>query len=286
VIKLRQPQGIKRRKLNHDDPCSAYVIYRAESGETIGESRRGSGGWEFRAAGSDEWILSVGESPHTRAIYWLDGDERFAALDGVLTGPTVAELLGHAAIDEDAVPIGPVLPPAPDRIPASVQEAVETASWTAVQNAGGQGYSVDQVAKLAVEAQAMLAAKDYYLSQGWEVDDSVHKNSPFDLECMRNGEVKHVEVKGTTTEGNDVFLTPNEVKHARQCHADKQCQSVALFVVSQVKVQPGAAGELQASGGLPRRLDPWILIDDQLEPTGYRHTLSMITASSSPPPLQ
>ena len=33
----------------------------------------------------------------------------------------------------------------------------------------------------------------------------------YDLICRRGDEVKHVEVKGTTTDGAEVILTPNEV---------------------------------------------------------------------------
>jgi len=93
VIKLRQPQGIKRRKLNDDEPCSAYEIYRANSGAVLGESRRVDLGWEFCMDGASEWVLSAGEAAHTRTRYWLDGDERFTIHEGMLIGPSVADLL-------------------------------------------------------------------------------------------------------------------------------------------------------------------------------------------------
>lgn len=55
VIKLRQPQGMKRRKLNDDEPCSAYEIYRVDSSAILGESRRVDLGWEFRMDGAAAW---------------------------------------------------------------------------------------------------------------------------------------------------------------------------------------------------------------------------------------
>ena len=97
MIKLRQPQGIKRRKLNDDEPCSAYEIYRAEGGAVLGESRRVDLGWEFRVDGGHEWVLSADEAPHTRAMYWLNGDERFTIHEGTLIGPSVADLLDLAS---------------------------------------------------------------------------------------------------------------------------------------------------------------------------------------------
>jgi Domain of unknown function (DUF3883) len=46
-----------------------------------------------------------------------------------------------------------------------------------------------------------------------DVED-VHGRESYDLICRRGDEVKHVEVKGTTTDGIEVILTPNEVRHA------------------------------------------------------------------------
>jgi hypothetical protein len=76
----------------------------------------------------------------------------------------------------------------------------------------------------------------------------------------------HVEVKGTTGEGNEVLLTPNEVEHAHV-----QYPHVALVVVSHISLTDEP--EPVASGGRLQAVDPWKLDADQLEPIGYSYTV-------------
>jgi hypothetical protein len=54
----------------------------------------------------------------------------------------------------------------------------------------------------------------YYEAEGWRVAD-VGAVESFDLRCERDGQEVHVEVKGTTGNGERIILTPNEVAHAR-----------------------------------------------------------------------
>lgn len=62
-----------------------------------------------------------------------------------------------------------------------------------------------------------------------------------------------MEVKGTTTDGAEVILTPKEVEHAREL------PDVALFIVSNVVVERSDDGTVTATGasrtscGGPRR---------------------------------
>jgi hypothetical protein len=118
-------------------------------------------------------------------------------------------------------------------------------------------------AKVAVEALAMNRATEFY-SMDWNVED-VHGTKSYDLICRRQGEVKHVEVKGTTTDGMEVILTPNEVKHARE----NPC--TALFVVSNITIQRAEDGTVTATGGKCHRYDPWQLDDGILKPLGFRY---------------
>src|SRR5690242_14584975 len=105
-----------------------------------------------------------------------------------------------------------------------VSEAVKDAAGKVARRGRGQGFQLDQEAKVAVEVLAMNTATEFY-SSGWEVED-VHGTESYDLICRQGSEVKHVEVKGTTTDGAEVILTPNEVRHAREY------PSTALFVLS------------------------------------------------------
>ena len=79
-------------------------------------------------------------------------------------------------------------------------------------------------------------------SKAWDVED-VHGTKSYDLICRRCDEIKHVEVKGTTTDGAEVILTLNEVKHARE----NPC--TALFVVSDITVERADDGIVIATGG-------------------------------------
>ena len=122
----------------------------------------------------------------------------------------------------EAQPSRFVLPSATEQ----AKEAVEDAAGKVARRGRGQGFQLDQEAKVAVEATAMNMATEFY-SKAWDVED-VHGTESYDLICRRGDEVKHVEVKGTTTDGSEVILTPNEVRHAQEN------PSTALFVVSNI----------------------------------------------------
>jgi len=126
----------------------------------------------------------------------------------------------------------------------------------------------DQEAKVAVEALAMNVATEFY-SKDWDVED-VHGTESYDLICRRGDEVKHVEVKGTTTDGGEVILTPNEVRHAQE----NPC--TALFVVSNITVERAEDGTVTAYRGKYHCYDPWRLDDGTLTPLGFRYQVLAI----------
>ena len=115
--------------------------------------------------------------------------------------------------------------------------------------------------KVAVETRAMDLAIDYWSQMG-TVDD-VHGNESYDLRCDVDGVEVHIEVKGTTTEGERVLLTPNEVRHARD-HAH-----TCLFIVSGIAVERSGDSIVEASGGAIRILNPWSPDQAHLDPIGY-----------------
>jgi hypothetical protein len=131
--------------------------------------------------------------------------------------------------------------------------------------------------------RAMEAARSHYAGLVWSEDPAdaeAYKHESFDLVLHRDGEVKHVEVKGTTqTTGLpdssiQVFLTPNEVAHARgECKAVVTCHSVALFILTDVRITPDTDGAPAAVGGTPRIYDPWNLADGALKPTAYSYNV-------------
>lgn len=143
------------------------------------------------------------------------------------------------------------------------EHAVTDAAGKVARLGRGQGFQLDQEAKVAVEAHAMNMAAEFY-STAWDVQD-VHGRESYDLICRRGEEVKHVEVKGTTTGGEEVILTHNEVRHAQE-HPH-----TALFVVSNIVVERAEDGTVTATGGKHHCYDPWRLNDGTLIPVGFRY---------------
>jgi hypothetical protein len=150
------------------------------------------------------------------------------------------------------------------RSPAEqAMQAVIDAAGKIARRGGGLGFQVDQNVKVAVEVCAMNAATEFY-REDWDVED-VHGTESYDLVCRRHGEVKHVEVKGTTTDGVEVILTPNEVRHAREYPC------TALFILSNITIERADDGTVTAAGGDQHLFDPWPIDDGTLTPLGFRY---------------
>ncbi|WP_295585763.1 DUF3883 domain-containing protein [uncultured Lamprocystis sp.] len=76
----------------------------------------------------------------------------------------------------------------------------------------GAGYDDDPAARKVIETHAVQRAREYYERQGYLVTEL---GKPFDLLCQRSAEILHVEVKGSRSSMQEVILTANEVKDAR-----------------------------------------------------------------------
>jgi hypothetical protein len=144
--------------------------------------------------------------------------------------------------------------------------AAEAESAAAVERAlaqaKGQGFACTPKERRALEDHAMAAAKRYFSGKGFEVED-VSRGRSYDLLCTGKLKELHVEVKGTTTAGESIVLTRNEVKHAG--NGDNSC---ALFVLHSIRLR----GQ-KASGGTPLILNPWQLQHAQLTPVSYTYRL-------------
>ena len=108
----------------------------------------------------------------------------------------------------------------------------------------------------------MVEATAYFTAQGYTVHD-VSQSQPYDLRCERKTELLHVEVKGTQTAGDEILLTPGEVRLARD-----KFPNTALFVLHSVKVVEGNGGPT-VSGGQARVVQPWNPDDSMLTPLGF-----------------
>jgi Domain of unknown function (DUF3883) len=114
-----------------------------------------------------------------------------------------------------------------------------------------------------VDDAAMAPAEAYFRSLGFDVED-VHAPRSYDLHCMRGDQTLRVEVKGTTTAGDGVLLTPREVAFAR-AHRDQ----MGLYILHSVRLN-GTPEAPVAHGGIEDTRDiPWDVASGELAPTGY-----------------
>ena len=156
----------------------------------------------------------------------------------------------------------------PGEARASASEVESLAEAMEANSSGrGQGYLVSQAVRKAVEIHAVNRATQYYVAQGWTVEDAGTIES-YDLNCTRPSEELHVEVKGTSTTGESVILTPNEVTHARELYP-----AVELFIVSNIMVDDRNPDHPVASGGSARVLRNWQIREEHLTAIGYSYSV-------------
>lgn len=151
--------------------------------------------------------------------------------------------------------------PAPE-----IEDAELAVAEVAGKNQSGQGFRIGVAERQAIEQYAMRAAKIHYEEQGWSVTD-VSVTCSYDLVCKRDNEEElHVEVKGTTSDGQQILLTANEVEHAKYRYPN-----VALFVLSDIKIEQTSTGEIRPSGGERHLLESWNVDDGMLTPLAFSY---------------
>ena len=131
----------------------------------------------------------------------------------------------------------------------------------------GQGFAKDQVLKSAIENYAMETAEKYYKQLGFEVINT-SSNEPYDFICAKEKDVIKVEVKGTTGEGKQVYVTANEVKEARLSGIQTD-----LFIVHNIDVDR-ANNIVKAYGGVINKIENWNPKDENLVAIEYRYYLN------------
>jgi hypothetical protein len=138
----------------------------------------------------------------------------------------------------------------------------------------GQGRSVDPIRRRRVEERAVELARARYEHDGWTVDDVSRRNdetygTPYDLRCSKDGETRHVEVKGTTGSGEYVRISANERRHAEAGSVDAQS---FLFVLEQIGLKT-AGGAVRAVGGTVRYDGPFLTRPERFTATQYRYVV-------------
>ncbi|EFC84211.1 protein NO VEIN domain-containing protein [Parafrankia sp. EUN1f] len=128
----------------------------------------------------------------------------------------------------------------------------------------GAARSQDSRLTAAVEAHAVETARQLLIDEGWTKIEIVGK--PYDLSCERDGTILHVEVKGSTGAATTVFLTRNEVQHARDF------QPTWLIVVSDIVVDRSES-PYKASGGRVHVYKDWEPAPEDLRATQYEYAI-------------
>ena len=144
---------------------------------------------------------------------------------------------------------------AADHVDESVVGAAEES------DARQQGFLLDSKLRKALEDQAMKAAIRHFRALGYDVKDC-HKSNPFDLFCTKGKERIYVEVKGTRTGGDGVFLTAGEVRFARRHKGE-----MAFFLLHTIRLSP----DRQVSGGEEFVIRPWDVDEGRLKPLLYSY---------------
>ena len=117
----------------------------------------------------------------------------------------------------------------------------------------------------AIELYAVKQAIAYFRGKGWTHVEDVGEKKSYDLFCERDGFELYVEVKGTTSNGNSLVLTRNEVFVHQE-----QYPKNALFVVSKIKLLRGE--NPIASGGEITVQQPWKILEKDLNAIGFDYS--------------
>jgi hypothetical protein len=158
-----------------------------------------------------------------------------------------------------------------DPLPFQAPE-VELAEEAAAVAAGkrrrarGAGFSTNAEEIRIVEQHAVDLATAHYEALGWDVDD-VGRTQSYDLDVRRPDRRLHVEVKGTTSDGELVTLTDAEVRLHARVPPDN-----ALVVVRRIALDRSVSPPI-ASGGELREIRPWHIDPARLRPIAHRYTV-------------
>jgi hypothetical protein len=211
------------------------------------------------------WLSSVGSYSKQRIRNYEHANILATEYDsGAIpaTGTLVADLhrgiVLLAALYGDLALVDEVGPPLLGTTTRTASPAAERA----------QGILREAATRRAVELHAEDRAEAYFQSLGWSVQRVGAQHLGYDLDCENaEGTRLHVEVKGTQSLGEEVFLTRNEASHSgprSECGAEH-----ALYVLSDVEVVGSDAPK--CTGGIPHCVQPWTVHRDALTPTVYTY---------------
>lgn len=135
----------------------------------------------------------------------------------------------------------------------------------------GQGPLADAKKRRALEEHAMRDATAYYRARGWDVTRVSNTKKVLDLHIVRraSGEVRRVEVKGSSQDASHVEVTRAEVAKSRE-------EACELFVLDKILYQETGEGadDYTLEGGR-RRVGNWYADGKDLESKTYDYHLAV-----------
>lgn len=155
------------------------------------------------------------------------------------------------------------------RLEATERAAVDQPLVPASTANGAQGFLRDAAVRQAIELRAVDVAVEHY--KGLGATDIEILGKPYDIRLALDGEERRVEVKGSSSRVDSVFLTKNEVQHARSF------EHVDLFLVESIKYEI-VDGQVKATGGESTVWSNWTPENSALEAQQYRYMLPALPA--------
>jgi hypothetical protein len=164
-----------------------------------------------------------------------------------------------------------VLGLAPNEPPPEVLEVEGAAAGPIARRGNAQGFGLTPAERRVVELRAMSLAEAHLRKLNWRVKD-VSSTKPYDFECSKGADKLIVEVKGTTSTGERIVITRNELAAHRARYPTN-----ALIVVHHINLIKGPEGP-SADGGELMMLWPWEINEEFLKPLAFQYTIDRVVA--------
>jgi hypothetical protein len=142
----------------------------------------------------------------------------------------------------------------------------------------GHGPLADAKKRRALERYAMDAAVAYYRARGWDVERVSDTKKVLDLRLVQpvSGEVRRVEVKGSSQAASHIEVTRAEVAMSRQA-------TCYLFVLDKILYEDTGPGpDDYACQGGRRRAGNWCANDKDLEAKAFDYHLAADFGEAGP----
>lgn len=176
-------------------------------------------------------------------------------------------LIPHLKTLYDAELSDPTMPSAEPTEIKAAEEAIDEIAGKIpkVRKYSGQGIRGTYKENKAVERRAVDLAISYFRStNNWEsIKDTGDKES-YDLLLTNKSKKMYVEVKGTQSSGDKVFLSKNEVIVQKKFYPNN-----ALVIVSGIKLEK--VEEPKASGGSIKVISPWKIMNNHLTAMAFEY---------------